>query len=140
MPAALRRLLDQRAEPLSPRLRTTLLVLAAAGVVVASVWAWRSSGLTFDDIDWLPIALAFLLAAPASLGLKALEFRVAARIAGQEPAGRRSLDVAVAGGNTATVQAPDALVVDPETSIYILGGPGGAQQCADLRRIVFSKP
>lgn len=111
MPAALRRLLDQRAQPLSPALRTTLLVVSAAGVVVASIWAWRSSGLSASDISWTPIAVAFLVAAPASLALKALEFRVAARVADQHPSARRSLDVAVVSSAANLLPLPGSLLV-----------------------------
>ena len=111
MPTALRRLLDQRAQPLPPALRTTLLVASGIGVVVASIWAWRSSGLAVGDIEWLPIIVAFVVAAPASLVLKALEFHVAARIADQRPLLRRSLDVAVVSSAANLLPLPGSLLV-----------------------------
>ena len=111
MPTALRRLLDQRAQPLPPTLRTVLLAVSAVGVVVASVWAWQSSGLSADDIEWLPILVAFGVAAPASLVLKALEFRVAAQVAGQQPAARRSFEVAVVSSAANLLPLPGSLIV-----------------------------
>jgi len=111
MPTALRRLLDQRAQPLAPRLRGALLVTAGLGVAIATIWAWRSSDLVLDDIEWLPIAIAFVVAAPASLVLKALEFRVAAGVAGQSPSGRRSLDVAVISSAANLLPLPGSLLV-----------------------------
>ncbi len=111
MPDALRRLLDQRAQPLSPAIRTTLLAVSGIGVVVASVWAWQSSGLAIGDIDWLPIVVLFLVAAPASLVLKALEFRVAARVAGQVAPPRRSLEVAIVSSAANLLPLPGSLLV-----------------------------
>ncbi|MEZ5243820.1 MAG: hypothetical protein R2707_01890 [Acidimicrobiales bacterium] len=111
MPSALRRLLDQRAQPLPATLRTVLLVVSAGGVVVASVWAWQSSGLRTGDIEWVPIVVAFVVAAPTSLALKALEFRVAASVAGQHPGARRSLDVAVVSSAANLLPLPGSLLV-----------------------------
>lgn len=111
MPSALRRLLDQRAQPLPRAARTALLVVSGIAVVVASAWAWQSSDLRADDIDWLPIVVAFAVAAPASLGLKALEFQVAARVAGQTPPARRSLDVAVVSSAANLLPLPGSLLV-----------------------------
>lgn len=111
MPTALRRLLDQRAQPLPATLRTVLLTLSAVGVIVASVWAWRSSGLRTSDIEWLPVFVAFLVAAPASLALKSAEFQVSARLAGQRPPARRSLDVAVVSSAANLLPLPGSLLV-----------------------------
>jgi len=111
MPTALRRLLDQRAQPLPPRLRMALLIAAGVGVVSATVWAWQSSDLAIDDIEWLPIAVAFFVAAPASLLLKALEFRVAAGVAGQRPPMERSVEVAVVSSAANLLPLPGSLLV-----------------------------
>ena len=111
MLAALRRLLDQRAQPLSPRIRVTLLVVAAAGVIATSVWAWHSSGLTSGEINRKPIVAAFVVAAPASLGLKAAEFVVAARVAGHGTDLRRSVDVAVLSSAANLLPLPGSLIV-----------------------------
>lgn len=111
MAAALRRLLDQRAQPLPVGVRNTILVVAALGIVVASVWAWRSSGLTGDDVRWLPVILAFAVAAPLSLALKVAEFQVSARVVGQRPDRRRSLDVAVVSSAANLLPLPGSLLV-----------------------------
>ena len=123
MPTALRRLLDQRAQPLPATLRTVLLTLSAVGVIVASVWAWRSSGLRTSDIEWLPVFVAFLVAAPASLALKSAEFQVSARLAGQRPPARRSLDVAVVSSAANLLPLPGSLLV---AWLGITGMVGGA--------------
>jgi hypothetical protein len=111
MPTALRRLLDQRAQPLPAVLRNSILVISAAAVVAGSIWAWRSTGLAADDINWLPIAVAFAIAAPASLVLKAFEFRISAQIAGQNPGRRRSLSVAVVSSAANLLPLPGSLLV-----------------------------
>ena len=111
MPAVLRRLLDQRARPLPVALRTPILLVAAVGVVGASAWAWRSSGISSSDLEWLPVIVAFSVAAPASLVLKAAEFHVAARVVGQRPGRRRSLDVAVLSAAANLLPLPGSLLV-----------------------------
>ncbi|MEM7140377.1 MAG: hypothetical protein AAF548_05030 [Actinomycetota bacterium] len=111
MPTALRRLLDQRARPLPQRLRGPLLATTAILVLVASVWAWNRSDLAFGDLDWLPILLLLLVAAPASLGLKAAEFRVAAAIADQQPGLGRCFDVAVLSSAANLLPLPGSLLV-----------------------------
>ena len=111
MPTALRRLLDQRAQPISPRTRGVLLAITAAGVAVATVWAWRSSDLAFGDLEWLPIVVLFAVAAPVSLLLKAAEFRVAAAIADQRPGVGRCLDVAVLSSAANLLPLPGSLLV-----------------------------
>ncbi len=111
MPTALRRLLDQRAQPLPAVLRNSILVISAAAVVAGSIWAWRSTGLAADDINWLPIAVAFAIAAPASLVLKAFEFRISAQITGQNPGRRRSLSVAVVSSAANLLPLPGSLLV-----------------------------
>ncbi|NCG22972.1 MAG: hypothetical protein GWP47_02430 [Actinobacteria bacterium] len=85
MRTVLHRLLEQRAQPLPAFWRNTILVVAAGGVLMASVWAWRSSGLQTGDLDWAPIAILLLVAAPVSLLLKAAEFALAASLPGQRP-------------------------------------------------------
>ena len=111
MPTALRRLLDQRAQPLARRARATILVVATVGIVVATGWAWRSSGLSLADLEWWPIIAAFVIAAPISLALKAAEFDLAARIAGQRPSPARSLEVAVVSSAANLLPLPGSLLV-----------------------------
>jgi len=111
MRTALRRLLEQRAQPLPPIWRNTILVIAALGVLVASVWAWRSSGLATDDLDWLPILILLVVAAPLSLVLKAAEFALAARVAGQRPPTSRLLEIAVVSSAANLLPLPGSLLV-----------------------------
>lgn len=111
MPTALRRLLDQRAQPISARTRVTLLVVTAVGVLGASIWAWNSADLALGDVEWLPLVVLFAVAAPLSLGLKAAEFRVAAAIADQRPPLARCLDVAVLSSAANLLPLPGSLIV-----------------------------
>ncbi len=111
MRTALRRLLDQRASPLSTFWRTSLLTVSSVGIVVASVWAWDSSGLSGGDLEWGPIVLLLAVAAPLTLALKAAEYRVAAGVAGQRPDLRRSLDVAVVSSAANLLPLPGSLFV-----------------------------
>lgn len=111
MPTALRRLLDRRARPLSPAVRTTLLVAAAAVIVGGSIWAWDSSGLRVEDLNWTPIVVAFVVAAPLSLVLKAAEYLLASRVAGRTPSAGRSLEVAVVSSAANLLPLPGSLLV-----------------------------
>ena len=111
MRTALRRLLEQRAQPLPATWRTALLAVSAVGIAAASIWAWRSSGLSRDDLEWGPIVLLLLVAAPLSLALKAAEYHVAAGVAGQRPTARRALDVAVVSSAANLLPLPGSLLV-----------------------------
>jgi hypothetical protein len=111
MPPALRRLLDQRAQPIPARLRNGILIAATVGIVLASFWAWNSSGLSASSMEWLPILIAFAVAAPLSLLLKAAEFHVAARVVGQSPGRGRSLEVAVVSSAANLLPLPGSLIV-----------------------------
>lgn len=111
MRTALRRLLEQRAQPLPTVWRNTILVLAALGVLVASVWAWHSSGLDTADLRWTPIVILLLVAAPLSLLLKAAEFGLAARVAGQRPPTSRLLEIAVVSSAANLLPLPGSLLV-----------------------------
>ena len=59
------------------------------------VWAWNRAELTADELSWESLAALALVAAPATLLLKAAEFVVAARIAGQRPGPRLAMETAV---------------------------------------------
>lgn len=111
MRTALRRLLEQRAQPLPAGWRNTILVAAAVGVLVASLWAWRSSGLNTSDLDWTPILVLLLVAAPLSLILKAAEFALAARVAGQRPTTARLLEIAIVSSAANLLPLPGSLLV-----------------------------
>ena len=84
----MRALLESRAQPLPDRYRRPLLVVATVALIAAMVWAWNRAGLTIDDLSWKPLVALALVAAPASLLLKAAEFIVAARITDQRPGPR----------------------------------------------------
>ena len=109
--AVLRRLLDRRAQPLNRRHQALIGAVAALGVGAATIWAWRSSGLALSELSWWPIAVAFVATAPASLLLKAAEYRLSARIAGQSPAASRSLRVAVLSSAANLLPLPGSMIV-----------------------------
>ena len=109
--AALRRRLDQRAQPLNRGLNIAIGVAAAAGVTAATVWAWSSSGLTLAELSWWPIAIAFLATAPASLLLKSAEYQLSASIASQKPTQTRSLGVAIVSSAANLLPLPGSLIV-----------------------------
>ena len=111
MRTVLHRLLEQRAQPLPAFWRNSILVVAAGGVLMASVWAWRSSGLQTGDLDWAPIAILLLVAAPVSLLLKAAEFALAARVAGQRPPTSRLLEIAIVSSAANLLPLPGSLLV-----------------------------
>jgi len=111
MIAALRRLLARRAQPLPPRWRTALLAASGVAVAAMALWAWRSSGLAWSDLRWWAVAVLFGVLAPLSLALKAVEFVLAARIAGQHPGRREALDVAVVSSAANLLPIPGSLMV-----------------------------
>lgn len=109
--ATLRRLLDQRAQPLDKRLNTTVGVVAAVGVGAATLWAWRSSELALAELSWWPIVIAFVVTAPVSLLLKSAEYQLSARIASQKPTQSRSLRVAVVSSAANLLPLPGSMIV-----------------------------
>jgi hypothetical protein len=115
MISALRSLLERRARPLPDRIRRLVLVATTIGLAAAAVWAWRSADLRVGDLRWWPIAGLALLAAPVSLGLKAAEFAVAARIAGQRPTGRLATETAVISSAANLLPLPGSLLVTVQT-------------------------
>lgn len=115
MISALRSLLERRARPLPDRVRRPLLIATTIGLVFASVWAWRSADLVRSDLRWGPIVALALVAAPLSLGLKAAEFVVAARIAGQSPSPRLATETAVVSSAANLLPLPGSLLVTVQT-------------------------
>lgn len=115
MISALRSLLERRARPLPDRVRRPLLIATTIGLVFASVWAWRSADLVRSDLRWGPIVALALVAAPLSLGLKAAEFAVAARIAGQSPSPRLATETAVVSSAANLLPLPGSLLVTVQT-------------------------
>jgi hypothetical protein len=107
----MRALLERRAQPLPDRYRRPLLAIATVALIVAMAWAWNRAGLTIDDLSWKPLVALALIAAPASLLLKAAEFIVAARIAGQRPGPRLAMETAVVSSAANLLPLPGSLLV-----------------------------
>lgn len=106
-----KRVLDQRAKPMSRRTQLIVTVVVCALLIVASVWAWRHAHLSWSEIDWTAIAIAFFVAAPATLGLKMLEYDAAARLVGQRAHFRRALDVSILSSAANLLPIPGSLLV-----------------------------
>jgi hypothetical protein len=107
----IKRVLAQRAKPLAPRTQMTVMIVVCIGLAVASVWAWRRAHLSFSDIDWIPILVAFFVAAPATLGLKMLEYDAAARLIGSRAHFRRALDISIVSSAANLLPIPGSLIV-----------------------------
>jgi hypothetical protein len=86
-------------------------VVTTVVLVVAGVWAWRSARLSFSNIDWFAIAIAFFVAAPATLALKMLEYDAAARLIGSRAGPRRAVEVAVISSAANLLPIPGSLIV-----------------------------
>lgn len=108
---ALRRLGERRAQPLNRTLQTTVTLTAAVGVAGATIWAWQSTDLMLTEMVWWPLAVAFFVAAPVSLGLKSAEYQLCARIASQTPTLSRSLGVAVVSSSANLLPLPGSMIV-----------------------------
>ena len=115
MISALRSLLERRARPLPDRVRRPLLLVTTLALAAAVVWAWRSADLAAADLRWGPIVALALVAAPLSLILKAAEFVVAARIAGQRPPARLAAETAVVSSAANLLPLPGSLLVTVQT-------------------------
>lgn len=121
-----RALLERRAQPLPDRVRRPLLAVATVGLVAAMVWAWNRAELTLDDLEWGPLLGLALIAAPASLLLKAAEFTVAARVAGQQPPRRLAMETAVVSSAANLLPLPGSLLVTVQTLAEGGASYGGA--------------
>lgn len=106
-----KRLLEQRARPLSRRTQLVVVVTTAIALFVATIWAWRSAGLAFGDISWIPLAGAFFIAAPLTLWLKVLEYDAAVRLIGARSPWRRSLEIATVSSAANLLPIPGSLLV-----------------------------
>jgi uncharacterized membrane protein YbhN (UPF0104 family) len=107
----IKRVLAQRAKPLSPRTQLTVTIVICVALVVASVWAWHHAHLSVSDIDWAPILVAFFFAAPATLGLKMLEYDACARLIGSRAHFRRALDISIVSSAANLLPIPGSLIV-----------------------------
>ena len=122
----MRALLERRAQPLPDRYRRPLLTIATVALIVAMAWAWNRAGLTVDDLSWKPLVAFALIAAPTSLLLKAAEFIVAARIAGQQPGPRLAMETAVVSSAANLLPLPGSLLVTVKALADGGAGYGGA--------------
>lgn len=102
---------NRRAQPLNPKLGATIAFVATLGVVLAAIWAWQSSELTLASLSWWPIVLAFAATAPASLALRAAEFHLSARLAGQQPTAGKCIKVALASSVANLLPIPGSFLV-----------------------------
>jgi hypothetical protein len=109
--SARRRFLERRAQPLPSRVQTMMTVVTLIVLVVTSVWAWRAARLSFSRIEWSAIAVVFLVAAPATLVLKMLEYDAAARLIGSRAGPRRALEVAVVSSTANLLPLPGSFLV-----------------------------
>ena len=105
------RFLARRAQPLPRRAQTIVTIVTVAVLVVASIWAWHSAHLSFETIKWVPIIVAFLVGAPATLILKMFEYDAAARLIGSRAGPRRALEVAIISSAANLLPLPGSLVV-----------------------------
>ena len=80
-------------------------------LVGAAVWAWRSSELTLAEVTWWPIAVAFLVVSPVTLGAKMLEYDAASRIVGVRASWRRALDVSIVSAAANLLPIPGSVIV-----------------------------
>ena len=108
---AYRRLLEQRAKPLSRRTQLIVTVVLVVSLVVATVWAWHSAPCRSPDINWYAIAVAFAIGSPATLVLKMFEYDAAARLIGSRAGPRRALEVSIVSSAANLLPVPGSLLV-----------------------------
>ena len=130
-------LLERRARPLPDRYRRPILAFATIALSLAMVWAWNRAELTIDDLSWTPLAALALIAAPASLLLKAAEFVVAARIVGQRPNARRAMETAVVSSAANLLPLPGSLLVTVKALADGGAGYGGAVAASSVPGIAW---
>ncbi len=111
MLAVLRRLLERRAQPFSRRTQLIVTTVTSGALAIVTVWAWRTADLSFSDLNWLAISVAFLAGGSATLWLKMLEYDAAARIIGLSTSRRRAFDVAVVSAAANLLPIPGSLLV-----------------------------
>lgn len=133
----MRALLESRAQPLPDRHRRPLLVVATVALIAAMVWAWNRAGLTIDDLSWKPLVALALVAAPASLLLKAAEFIVAARITDQRPGSRLAMETALVSSAANLLPLPGSLLVTVKALADGGAGYGGAVAASAVPGIVW---
>jgi len=104
-----------RSGPRQPRWRVLLSTVAPAVLIAAMIWAWRSSDLSVDDLRLGPLLALAVVTSPASFALKAAEFTVAARIAGQQPSRRLAAETAVLSSVANLAPLPGSLMVTVQT-------------------------
>lgn len=114
-----------------------MLTVAILGLALAMVWAWDRSGLTFADLEWWPITGLAFVAAPLSLTLKAAEFGLAARIAGQRPSSRAALEISVVSSAANLLPLPGSLLVTVQALASDGAGYGRAVGASSVPAIAW---
>ncbi|MFM7225062.1 MAG: lysylphosphatidylglycerol synthase domain-containing protein [Actinomycetota bacterium] len=109
--ATLRRLLERRATPLPKRAQAIVVGVTGISLLVAAGWAWRSTDLTLATVTWWPIAVAFLVISPVTLGAKMLEYDAASRIVGARAPWRRAFDVSIVSAAANLLPLPGSVIV-----------------------------
>jgi hypothetical protein len=111
MTSTLKRLLQRRARPMSKRALLIIMVATSITLVVATIWAWRSTNLSIADVNFAAIAAVFLIAAPVTLVLKMFEYDASLRLIGSHAAWRHALDVSVVSSAANQLPIPGSLLV-----------------------------
>lgn len=102
--------LDARAKPLPERARLVAVVVAFGLFLGAGIWAWVNRPETDLTPNWWLLLLALALSAPGLL-LKAAEYSTAARIIGQRPPLRDSVEISVVSSAANLLPIPGSFLV-----------------------------
>ena len=118
--SALRRLLERRAAPLPKRVQAAVVLGTVVLLAGAAVWAWRSADLTLAAVEWWPIAVAFFVVSPITLGAKMLEYDAAGRIVGARAPWRRAFDISIVSAAANLLPIPGSVLVTTRATVIRL--------------------
>ena len=96
-------------------MQAVVIAVTVLALVVAAVWAWRSTDLSLAEITWWPIVVAFLVISPVTLGAKMLEYDAASRIVGARAPWRRALDVSIVSAAANLLPIPGSVIVTTQS-------------------------